>query len=89
MDKRYRYRMCAYGSCRVEWVVGGDSGSGPRRYCAAHKIPARKEYDRLRYLALKKTKKMCKTCGLLTSYTYCNRKCYPNYYKIKKQLNNH
>ena len=59
MDRRYRYRMCAYGSCRVEWPSKGDSGVGARRYCKEHVIPARKEYQSRRYYALKPPKKIC------------------------------
>jgi hypothetical protein len=71
--------MCNYGSCREEWPAKGDSGSGARKYCKEHVIPARKEYQSRRYYALKPPKKMCDTCGLLTYYKYCNNKCYPRY----------
>ena len=36
MDGRYKIGMCAYGSCREEFYLKGDSGCGSRKYCKPH-----------------------------------------------------
>lgn len=36
MDGRYKIGMCAYGSCREEFYLKGDSGCGSRKYCRPH-----------------------------------------------------
>ena len=36
MDGRYKIGMCAYGSCRKEFYLKGDSGCGSRKYCKPH-----------------------------------------------------
>lgn len=37
-DKRYKYTMCGYGSCRVEWIKRDSRSSGPLKYCKPHSI---------------------------------------------------
>jgi len=36
MDGRYKIGMCAYGSCREEFYLKGESGCGSRKYCKPH-----------------------------------------------------
>tara|TARA_R110002167_G_scaffold232950_1_gene438113 strand:- start:2986 stop:3321 length:336 start_codon:yes stop_codon:yes gene_type:complete len=78
--------MCAYGSCREEWNIHGDHGSGTRVYCKNHSPIARKEYQKRRYLALKPAKKICiyhkcdreiRRQGKKVAYRkFCSEKCY-------------
>ena len=36
LDLRYKTEMCAFGSCRIEWIKREDKSSGPRKYCKPH-----------------------------------------------------
>ena len=36
MDGRYKIGMCAYGSCREEFYLKGESGCGSRKYFKPH-----------------------------------------------------
>jgi hypothetical protein len=36
MDRRCKIGMCAFGNCRIEFYLKGDSGAGSRKYCKPH-----------------------------------------------------
>jgi len=86
MDRRCKIKMCAYGSCRVEFYAKGDSGAAKRKYCDEHKIIARKEYQRKRYLESRPPKKICQNFRCereirrqgkkLTCAKFCTERCY-------------
>jgi hypothetical protein len=47
MDGRYKIGMCAYGSCREEFYLRGDSGCGSRKYCRPHSKTVELERQRV------------------------------------------
>jgi hypothetical protein len=36
MDRRCKIGMCAFGNCRIEFYLKGESGAGSRKYCKPH-----------------------------------------------------
>ena len=42
MDRRCKIKMCAYGSCRVEFYGKGTPGAGMQLYCLPHRAVVRK-----------------------------------------------
>ena len=49
MDRRYKIKMCAYGSCRKEFYGKGNNYAGMKLYCLKHRPLARKgNMDRYR-----------------------------------------